>query len=814
MPRIPDKYDLGKVGSFRSGRARVTARDVDTSAKYRGLNQIGAAISGIGQQLQARDEKAQKEEDALDLLRAETEYQKSSIGIDRSLEADPDYASHDQRFAEQSIAARDRAAGLIRNPQARERWKLKNELDIARQRTSVVRRADRLGKQKRAVELEDDLEERLRIYSSPDTRPDERQEARGGIDTAIQLAERSGLATPSQARKLRKKYLLGAEVADVERRLIDDPAGLLGDLSRGSGDASKAASDSVKAAITARLETGESDPLKGVSNISRDAGGTKSYGNFGLNSQKGGSIFAFAKKYAKELGLKGEPGTPAFDKSWKKVSKDNPDGLHAAEMEWYSSEITADISERLTNVGASESIANDPRVQAYFSDRSVQQGTGSIDSMRKHADRILFALDDADNTDPVEFLKSITERDREALYEDFPTALKSGVYSPRGHDNRLDNRLNMSLGLGQSDAYPELSPLQRAEYTAAARKAIRSSSESMRNQFKQMLEDDVESMRRTGEGVRDFDLSGAKGVLDKSQISRWEVARTEAAMEYEGLNDIPTLTNSEMTKRLADLRPAQGEPGFEMRAKIYDKGRRQIERIQRERQTDPAKSVDELPAIVEAKQILGEMPGDPAALQNLVRARLDAQDQVGIPTAAQDPITVQEARVMASRLKGLEGKALHEAMVPFQQDLRDMYGPYASAVSISVVSAITRDRELAEAVDGIIQRTFRGEEASASIVRKAEILQEGVSAERVFGGEYVGSPFAQFNIPGAEQGLPMVPAQTSPGMHFGFGRFPARAVELLKSNPSLASKFDEKYGPGSAAMALTEPDITPQPEIR
>lgn len=201
-----------------------------------------------------------------------------------------------------------------------------------------------------------------------------------------------------------------------------------------------------RALISARLETGKTDPLEGVANISKDAGGTKSYGNFGLNSQKGGSIFDFVKDYGNELGLKGRPGTNTFDQSWKQVAAEAPNVLYAAEIEWYNKNISPDIPEKLTNVGVPSDIASDPRVQAYFSDRVVQQGPASIDGMAKHQRRIGAALRSAGN-DPVEFLKAMTEADRGALQNDFPTALKTGVYSKRGHDTRLDGRLNMSLGM-------------------------------------------------------------------------------------------------------------------------------------------------------------------------------------------------------------------------------------------------------------------------------------------------------------------------------------------------------------------------------
>jgi hypothetical protein len=242
--------------------------------------------------------------------------------------------------------------------------------------------------------------------------------------------------------------------------------------------------DAASALISTRLETGKKNPLEGVSSIARDSAGTKSYGNFGLNS--GGSAQKFVTEYGGTLGLEGEPGTPEFDRSWRAAAVRDPQALHQAEMAWYSGNIVANVGQRLKNAGVDETLAGDPRVQAYFADRSIQQGAGSIDEMRKHVSRIKAAADGAEG-DPAKFLKNITEADREAISSDFPTALRTGVYSQRGHDNRLDGRLRLALGVGgetgegarlpspdtYSGPYRHLTADDRLRFATAARTALK-----------------------------------------------------------------------------------------------------------------------------------------------------------------------------------------------------------------------------------------------------------------------------------------------------------------------------------------------------
>jgi len=246
--------------------------------------------------------------------------------------------------------------------------------------------------------------------------------------------------------------------------------------------------------ISFRLETGQTDPIKGVGNISKDSKGSRSYGNFGLNSM--GSAQEFAAEYGEALGLSGEPGTAEFDNSWKEVARADPQGLHQAEMEWWNKTILPRVTVDLTHAGVADEVATDPRVQAYFADRLVQYGPASIGN---HEKRIAAAFD-ASGGDAEKFLRAVSESDRDNMERDFPNALRTGVYGRRGHDNRVYGRLNLALagagGGGEGaklpsapDAYTgpyrHLTPEQRLElshYTRTRANALAKALEEERKQ--------------------------------------------------------------------------------------------------------------------------------------------------------------------------------------------------------------------------------------------------------------------------------------------------------------------------------------------
>ncbi len=202
--------------------------------------------------------------------------------------------------------------------------------------------------------------------------------------------------------------------------------------------------------ISGRLETGTSDPLKGIGTIAHDSAGSHSYGNFGLNSLPGSSAWHFKRDYGEALGLTADPGTPAFDAQWRNVAANNPQALRQAELDWYNKNIGANVTGSLENVGVPREIASDPRVQSYFGDRMIQQGAYSTVN---HANRIRGAYESSGG-DPVKFLQTVSALDKDPsnLSRDFRTALSTGVYSERANNNRVDGRLSAALGGGSVPA--------------------------------------------------------------------------------------------------------------------------------------------------------------------------------------------------------------------------------------------------------------------------------------------------------------------------------------------------------------------------
>jgi hypothetical protein len=238
--------------------------------------------------------------------------------------------------------------------------------------------------------------------------------------------------------------------------------------------------------------------------ISPDTGGSKSYGVFGLNTRgRNSSASRFAMQFGPTLGLTAPVGTRDFDQQWQGLAAKNPEALKKAQMDWFNGEITSKVAPSLTQLGIPDSVASDPRVQGYFSDRMVQQGPASTTN---HAARIRSAFAQA-NGDPVAFLHNVSAADKSALNSDFVTYLSEHPENARGLANRVDKRTALALNgeagaednTGASTMMPALSPRNLAGGPGAlSNTEDDEQSQSLLGRFWQKPEDGANALQQAG----------------------------------------------------------------------------------------------------------------------------------------------------------------------------------------------------------------------------------------------------------------------------------------------------------------------------
>ncbi|TCL70653.1 hypothetical protein [Rhizobium sp. BK251] len=214
MARLPTKFDISQQPSGRSGRQIA---EYDTSGFGRGLASLGGSISALGEDLK-------RQQNTVDLARAEAAKAQGFIDVENTFSNDGDYSTFNQRAPKQTGDIVDKSANLIRDPQMRERWKLGAQTDAARVNDSIGDKARSLGKQAETVAFDDALETNRRIYVDPNSSEAARTKARADIEGAIATGEKSGLLTPDQASARRDKFVRNADFNRAKLEAERDPS--------------------------------------------------------------------------------------------------------------------------------------------------------------------------------------------------------------------------------------------------------------------------------------------------------------------------------------------------------------------------------------------------------------------------------------------------------------------------------------------------------------------------------------------------------------------------------------------------------------
>jgi hypothetical protein len=281
--------------------------------------------------------------------------------------------------------------------------------------------------------------------------------------------------------------------------------------------------------------------------------------------------------------------------------------------------------------------------------------------------------------------------------------------------------------------YKHLDADKRHKLELMIRKKKTEKYEGEQEELKQMLKDDVESIRDSGVPRADVNIDRAKRVLSKNELYKYETERKRAQMEYTAMSDFDSLPNNQIEQRINSLVPKTGSADYEIADDVYNKAKKRADEVRGLRNRDPAAAADSLPELKPYLKASTDAPDDPKAAQQLVKARLQTQDKLGIALASQSPITDNEAKSIIARTKGLEGKDLTEAVMSLNEELRNKYGDYASMVGTAAIRSEVRDKEIAEELQSQIDRAFKGQPTTPYQKHKLDVLQETAISGKVFG---------------------------------------------------------------------------------
>lgn len=145
-----------------------------------------------------------------------------------------------------------------------------------------------------------------------------------------------------------------------------------------------------------------------------------------------------------------------------------------------------------------------------------------------------------------------------------------------------------------------------------------------------LVKDDIESVRQTGQGV-EVDQDRARTVLGPKRYDKYLEDREDAKATYEATEDLGTLTSEEIVERLNDVKPQAGSEGFARQQKVFEEVRREAVKHIKARIQDPAAAVSGDAQVRAARDAV--VRGDEGALERLAGETVRAQQSIGIPEA-------------------------------------------------------------------------------------------------------------------------------------------------------------------------------------
>ncbi|NTF54424.1 hypothetical protein G6L12_05885 [Agrobacterium rhizogenes] len=213
MAILPTKFSISQQPSGRSGRQIA---EYDTSGLGRGMQSLGNSVVSLGSDIQ-------RQQDTVDISRAEASKAQGLIDATNKFTDDPDYSTFKERAPKDTSEVVNNAANLIRNPQMREKWKLQAGTDAARVNDAIGDKARTLGKQADTVAFDDSLETQRRIYVDPQTSDEQKAAARAAIEGSIETGLKTGLLTPGAADARKKQYIEDANFSRAKLAVETNP---------------------------------------------------------------------------------------------------------------------------------------------------------------------------------------------------------------------------------------------------------------------------------------------------------------------------------------------------------------------------------------------------------------------------------------------------------------------------------------------------------------------------------------------------------------------------------------------------------------
>jgi hypothetical protein len=236
MAKLPTKEELG--GNPSLGRTGVAVPSVPNMTGIfgtgEGMQKLAAGIGDLGEGIMAFALQKKEENNAVDVLNADAQFNKSKLELERSILNDPvNHGTAGVRYTDGvQKGALPSSASLIRDPATRAKWLARRQADADDGLYRIYGWSDKVDREEKRGSIENSMDTDSKAYSDPYLSNRERLKRRETMNSTLKFAVDSGLYSPAEAEQLNKKYKIMAEkelatvLAEINpRALVDETNG-------------------------------------------------------------------------------------------------------------------------------------------------------------------------------------------------------------------------------------------------------------------------------------------------------------------------------------------------------------------------------------------------------------------------------------------------------------------------------------------------------------------------------------------------------------------------------------------------------------
>lgn len=751
MPKLPDPQTAAGQASYRSVKNVMSAGEMDLSGAFKGQAQMGKALQDVGQTVMKIGGEEKQRRDSLELMEKDAAMDAEARELARAFENDPDPSTAMDRYQAQLGDLRKKYSSTFSDPTVGKKWDLRWQQRGNAAIDSMHGRVEARKKDKWNADFLSSMETSQKYWGSKNVSADDVADDVQKRMEDIDAAERQNLISAETAQRARMSLKeKGIEVYNEKQILLDPDKGAdnikfyreMKEKRRSSGPIPvpdvkiEAKQPPLKRTVGAPRQS----PIKGValhqtwgSDTMDGNGSWSNKTNTGANYyiDKDGNVFAWAPDEVRMNHIgKGRNG------SRPDLTNDSTIGI----------EIMTRPNERpnAKQIAAARSLSLSLAEQYGFDPTKDVVGHGEITrSSHRRPD------------EAIEVVKAIREGtmtvggQSEGDGKPVPVA-KRGLTQYAGL--KSDTMTDATAAAPESEISPEdearfrkldalwggMSDLELAKMDAKYRKQSAKRYDATRQKLHDSWQSDID-MRMRGQRNPEFDPAASQGILEPSVIGKYQRdqaradaywAATSGETPYYGekiktapYKSLSELSELELNARLSEVGSGPGDGDNAINKKwVQDQVEKEIKEIKRLRAEDIAAAVDRSERVQDVVALQtaasqaesGVAPGQTIDVSGLmgqdrsaiVKARLQAQDDIDIPKTSQRIITKSEAvTLLPDDFAAIGYKDVKPALQAAAQRAEQMFGPtYAR-------------RALEEAVK---YRIAKGEknDMAASIVKK------------------------------------------------------------------------------------------------